>query len=62
MMKTEWLVLHKLQPEDFANSFFTQHSSHTADHCKEMLQLLCNRPEGEVLSYINISFQVNMIE
>ena len=52
MMKIECLVLHKLQPEDFTESFYTKHgiSSHAADHCKEMLQLWCNRPAGEILS------------
>ena len=58
MMKIECLVLHKLQPEDFTKDFCAQHgiSSHSADHCKEMLQLWCNRPAGEILSHIDLMF------
>ena len=48
-MKTECVLLHKLQPEDFTEGFCTQHgiSSLSADHCKEVLQLWYNRPAGE---------------
>ena len=58
MMKTECVQLHKLQPEDFTKSFCAQQgiSSYSADHCKEMLQLGCYRPAGEVLLQINESY------
>ena len=46
MMKIECVLL--------TESFCAQQSinSHSADHYKEMLQLWCNRPAGEVLSHI----------
>ena len=53
-MNVERLVLQKLQPEDFTESFYTKHgiSRHAADHCKEMLQLWDNRPAGEILPHL----------
>ena len=32
-----------------------------ADYCEETLQLLCNRPAGEILLQINLIFQVDAL-
>ena len=61
-MKIEHVVLHKLQTEDLTEGFSTQHgiNSQSADCCKDMLQLWCNKPAGEILSHINLMCYFNV--
>ena len=49
-MKVEKVVVHRLQPADITEGFCVQHSisRHSADDCREQLQLWSNLP-GEVL-------------
>ena len=60
---TEWVVLDKLFPENITEGFCALHgiSSHSADHCKEQLQLWCNRHAGEILSPSNLLFLISFI-
>ena len=51
MEMSELLMVDKLQPEHITEDFCTQHSisSHSADHCIELLQQWSPRQEGQIL-------------
>ena len=62
MMKmSELVVLGKLQPGDFTKDFCTQQgiSSHSADHCKELLQMWASRQEGRFCKKLLYKFLIS---